>query len=142
MRYALVLLMLLALPAQAVELYRCTVKGKTTYQDAPCKNGGKVIDTDTREPIRGYDTDTVDGRSLYILRTVPRGTAQNYAAPAPSYAPANTEKASEQQECDALKSRADLLRSRARQPQSASMQDYLRNELRETEERMFALMCG
>ena len=142
MRYALVLLMLLALPAQAVELYRCTLKGKTTYQDAPCKNGGKVIDTDTREPIRGYDTDTVDGRSLYILRTVPKGTAQNYAAPAPSYAPANTTKTSEQQECDALKSYADTLRSRARQPQSASMQDYLRNELRETEERMFALRCG
>ena len=142
MRYALVLLMLLALPAQAVELYRCTVKGKTIYQDAPCKDGGKVIDTDAREPIRGYDTDTVDGRSLYILRTVPRGTAQNYAAPAPSYAPENTQQIAEQQECAELKSRADLLRSQARQPQSASTQDYLRNQLRGVEERMFALRCG
>ena len=97
---------------------------------------------DAREPIRGYDTDTVDGRSLYILRTVPRGTAQNYAAPAPSYAPENTQQIAEQQECAELKSRADLLRSQARQPQSAARQDYLRDELRGVEERMFALRCG
>ena len=41
-----------------------------------------------------------------------------------------------------LKNRADALRSRARQPQTAPMQDYLRNELRGTEERLFALRCG
>lgn len=142
MRCALILFMLMVLPAQAVELYRCTVKGQTTYQDAPCKSGGKVIDTDAREPIRGYDTNTADGRSLYILRTVPKGTAQYDAVPARSDAPANAETISEQQECATLKNRADALRSRARQPQTAPMQDYLRNELRGTEERMFALRCG
>ena len=51
-------------------------------------------------------------------------------------------KIAEQQECVALKSRADLLRSQARQPQSAARQDYLRDELRGVEERMFALRCG
>ena len=49
MRYALVLLMLLALPAQAVELYRCTVKGKV-----PCTSQTTGIHRNTDEAKRKY----------------------------------------------------------------------------------------
>ncbi len=140
MRRALVLLLILATPAHAVELYRCTVKGKTTYQDAPCKDG-KVIETEAREAIRGYDTQTVDGQSLYILRTVPKGTAQSHAMPASAHGAAEASANAMGGECAALKAHAKALRDQARLPQSATAQDGLRSALRRTEERMFGLRC-
>lgn len=141
MRRAFVLLLILATPAHAVELYRCTVKGKTTYQDAPCKDG-KVIETETREAIRGYDTQTVDGRSLYILRTQPKGTAQGYVAPTVGHSAADGSTNAVGGECAELKAHAKALRDEARLPQSAAAQDGLRSALRRTEEQIFRLRCG
>lgn len=78
MRLVLLLLLLfavLAMPVSATELYRCTVEGRTVHQNAPCKEG-RVIDTDEREAIRGYDSHANENASTRAIRTAPRASVQ------------------------------------------------------------------
>ncbi len=150
---AFLLLVALATPAGAAELYRCTVKGRTVYQDAPCKDGRK-IDTDEREAIRGYNSRRDDGATP-AAGSAPVGPA---AAPAPAPAPAPAAPVNVPQapprvppsgasaggasdECPALLARAEGLR---RQVQSAAAADKARltEALRAAETQAAARKCA
>lgn len=142
---ALLLLVALATPAGAAELYRCTVKGRTIYQDAPCKEGGRKIDTDAREAIRGYGTRPDEGAA-------PAAAAPATAAPvaAPSAATAATPAAAAPaaagkaaaDECAGLAARVGDLRKQVKTATTQAEQTQLVDALRKAEAQMATRKCG
>lgn len=136
---ALLLLVALATPAGAAELYRCTVKGRTIYQDAPCKEGGRKIDTDEREAIRGYGTRPDEGAkpAAAAAPAAPNAAAAPAAAPATSPA---TAKAVD--ECPGLVARAADLRKQVKAATTQAEQTQLVEALRKAEAQVAARKCG
>ena len=130
---ALLLLVALATPAGAAELYRCTVKGRTIYQDAPCKEGGRKIDTDEREAIRGYGTRPDEGAKPAAGAAAP--------AAAPAAGPAATAKAPAD-ECPSLIARVNDLRQQVKAATNQAEQNQLVEALRKAEAQVAARKCG
>lgn len=126
---ALLLLVALATPAGAAELYRCTVKGRTIYQDAPCKEGGRKIDTDEREAIRGYGTRPDEGAKPAA------------GAAAPAAGPAATAKAPAD-ECPGLIAHVNDLRQQIKTATNQADQNQLVEALRKAEAQVSAHKCG
>lgn len=113
-------------------VYRCVVNGRATYSDAPCR-GGTVVDL--RPAFEGF---RLQGRKAPARVAQPPPSPD--AAP-PSAATADSEKTKVEARCawiDAEIARIDLL---ARQGQSASMQDWLRETRRKLVDEKYALKC-
>lgn len=168
---AFLLLVALATPAGAAELYRCTVKGRTVYQDAPCKDGRK-IDTDEREAIRGYGATRPDAAGTTAATPAPTQPAAPAGAvpvpaapvpaatppapapqPAPPPAPTNRPQAAPRNappgagntasdECPALAAKARSLREQLKASGATDANTRLNRTLNDTEERMRKLKCA
>ncbi len=157
---AFLLLVALATPAGAAELYRCTVKGRTVYQDTPCKDGRK-IDTEAREAIRGYGgTRPESAGAPAPAQPAPAAPAATAPAPAaapqpapPPAAPTNRPQAAPRNvppgagitasdECPALAAKAKGLREQLLATGATEANTRLNQTLRDTEERMRKLKCA
>jgi hypothetical protein len=117
-------------------IFKCMVNGKTTYSHDPCQDGTiarqvEVNDTagivcPSREVIESTMATQAD------LRAVERQAMQPLVA---SVGGGNDE------ECKAINERIASLDAMARQPQSAPVQDWIRQERMKGRNRQFSIRC-
>lgn len=116
---------------------KCVAKGKTSYGDGPCAQGAAASQIRTRSDhnLMAAVRPELINAAPAEERTSPRSVvAQN----SPAADPAGVKKA----ECKALDARVEQLDSMSRQPQSAQMHDWIRDERKKARDRQFRLSCA
>ena len=114
-------------------VYRCIVNGAATYSDAPCP-GGKLVDA--RPASNGFTPQRPQptARVAQGTSTAPMSTA--------SVAPTSaSEKAKREARCAWIEAEIERIDALARQGQSASSQDWMRETRHKLVDEKYALKC-
>lgn len=120
--------------AGSTTIYRCTTySGAVFWSSAHCNHEKALVDRMVSVP-RGLD---FQQQVAVAEQALPRETAE--LAQAAQSSPSAAE--SHQRECQFLDERIRNLDAQARQPQSAPMQDWLREKRKQARDRQFALHC-
>lgn len=152
------LLALVHATSQAQNINKCVLNGKTVYSDQTCPGNAvkKPVELHHAAGIVSPDRDTVTdtinriqdenwvnavpGRSK-TRTTTRQGNTTTHSfdnpLPAQATAPINNKKSV----CDAISARIDQLDSMARQPQSGSGQDWIKQEKTRERTEQFRLSC-
>jgi hypothetical protein len=113
---------------------KCVVNGRTSYTDDSCNPAAKTSQLVIKE-----------NHNLVAAVRVPLSIPEEQ--PAPQYSafaqasPDNDDYAEMKAECKALDERIKYLDALARQPQSGSMQDWIRGERKSTRDRQARIPC-
>jgi hypothetical protein len=125
-------------PAANGMIKKCLIEGKTFYVDQKCPTGA------TPQELQLYDTAGVISPPKADLQVL---TAQRKAAEAEEHQAGRSQvvtvgaSQSKSNQCAFLDRHVEYLDSMARQPQSASTQDWIRDEKSKTRDRQASLGC-
>jgi hypothetical protein len=112
---------------------KCVVNGKTSYGDGACPQGAVKTQVTTRadqnlmtavRPTAVMQTEEAVSQPLAVARNNPSPDA-----------------AAKKAECQMLTARIEQLDSMSRQPQSAQMQDWIKDERKKARDQQFRLPC-
>ena len=120
-------------PAEPGIVTKCVTQGKTSYGDSNCAVGSVTSKVVTRT-----------NQNLMVAVPVPptaQATAPAPASNAVAQANPGTDYAAIKAECMWLEGRIKYLDDLARQPQSAQMQDWIRDERKVARDRQFRIRC-
>jgi len=115
-------------------VYRCKVDGATTYSEVPCANG-KVVD------VRTASSGFVPQRAPVVSTTTTRIREAPQVVAAVGEDSAATAKAKRDARCAYLLAEMEQVDALARQGQSATSQDWLRERRRKLADERHALKC-
>lgn len=113
---------------------KCVVNGKTSYGDSACPQGAVKTQVTTRadqnlmtamRPAAVMQTEEAASQPAAVARSTPSPDA-----------------AAKKAECQALNAQIEHLDSMSRQPQSAQMQDWVKDERKKARDQQFRLPCG
>jgi hypothetical protein len=112
---------------------KCVVNGKTSYGNGACPQGAVKTQVTTRA-----DQNLMTAvRPAALMRTE---EAVNPPAAATRNSP-SLDAAAKKAECQALNAQIEHLDSMSRQPQSAQMQDWIKDERKKARDQQFRLPC-
>jgi hypothetical protein len=112
---------------------KCVVNGKTSYADSACPQGAVKTQVTTRtdqnlmtavRPTAVTQTEEAVSQPLAVARNNP-----------------SLDAAAKKAECQALNAQIEHLDSLSRQPQSAQMQDWIKDERKKARDQQFRLPC-
>ena len=112
---------------------KCVVNGKTSYGDSACPQGAVKTQVTTRadqnlmtavRPVAVMQTEEAVRHPAAVARSTPSPDA-----------------AAKKAECQALNAQIEHLDSMSRQPQSAQMQDWIKEERKKARDQQFRLSC-
>jgi hypothetical protein len=119
--------------ANTQTVIKCVVNGKTSYADSACPQGAVKTHVTTRadqnlmtavRPATEMQTEEAVSQPLAVARNNPSPDA-----------------AAKKAECQMLIARIEQLDSMSRQPQSAQMQDWIKDERKKARDQQFRLPC-
>jgi len=123
-------------PAVARGIRKCTVGGKTTYSNSECPEG-----TQTKTVVLHDSGGIVSPPKADLLMLMAqRKAAEGQHAGRQSVVTMGTPQSSAE-ECALLDQHVQYLDSKSRQPQSATTQDWIRQERSKARDRQVALHC-
>jgi hypothetical protein len=120
-------------PANPQTVNKCVVNGKTSYGDNACPQGAVKTQLTTRT-----DQNLMNAvRPAAVMQTEdasnqPPAAARNTSSP---------DAAAKKAECQMLNAQIEHLDSMSRQPQSAQMQDCIKDERKKARDQQFRLPC-
>lgn len=121
------------IPAVPGTVTKCVINGKTSYGDDTCAAGAVTSKVVIKANQNLLAADTVPPVTQ-VTTQAPASTEITQANPGPDYAAMKAE-------CAWLESRIQYLDDLARQPQSARMQDWIRDERKTARDRQFRIRC-
>lgn len=118
-------------------VYHCkSANGRTFWAQAHCSEHSAAVDRITSVP-----PDLSFDQQVEIAERRRQALMDGIPSPAPAVTQVSTSESIERSECKRLDARVEELDALARQPQSASMQDWIRDQRKSARDRQFALHC-
>lgn len=121
--------------AATQQVTKCVANGKTSYGDGPCTQGAIASQVRIHS-----DHNLMAAVRPESVSTAPTEVRQRSAVAQSN--PAVDTAAAKKAECKSLDARVEQLDSMSRQPQSAQMQDWIRDERKKARDRQFRLSCA
>jgi hypothetical protein len=113
---------------------KCVANGKTSYGDSTCPQGAVKTQVRTRA-----DQNLMTAvRPAAVMQTEEEAVSQPAAA---ARSGPSLDAAAKKAECQALNAQIEHLDSMSRQPQSAQMQDWIKEERKKARDQQFHLLC-
>ena len=123
-----------ATPSTGPSVYRCTINGAVIYSDEICQGAKRV---DARPASSGF----VAERQRAAVRVAQAPSTEPRSMPPSAASTSATEKATREARCAWIEVEVERIDALARQGQSASSQDSLRERRRKLVDERYALKC-